>query len=285
MPFLEHFGLSGYPFALTPNPHLFFPSPQAQELLAALAFSLQRGDGLIKVVGEIGTGKTLLCRLLLEKLDSLPVNTAYLNAPGTVSANQIPDLVMREFGLKPPANGDAARALRFFFLKEHAEGRQNVLVVDEAQTLGPQGLEVIRLLSNLETEADKLLQIVLFGQPELDQLLFRADLRQILQRVSFSFTTQPFSPQMVATYVRFRLERCAKPDARNNVHFAPASLQRLAKASGGLPRVVHLLADKALLAAFVDGENIVKTRHVQTAIEETPGLPSGWWSKLRLRAA
>jgi type II secretory pathway predicted ATPase ExeA len=284
MPFLESFGLSDYPFGLTPNPHLFFPAPHAEELLAALSFALQRGDGLIKVVGEIGTGKTLLCRMLLERLETMPVNTAYLNAPGSMNANRIPDLVMREFGLEPPEKEDPARALRFFLLEEHGRGKRNVLVVDEAQTLGAQGLEAIRLLSNLETDTDKLLQIVLFGQPELDQLLSRTDLRQLTQRLNFSFTTQPLAPQTVASYVRFRMERCTKPGAEG-ARFAPAALVRLAKASGGLPRVIHLLADKALLAAYVDGVNIVKPRHVRTAIEETPGLRAGWWPKRWSRAA
>ncbi len=284
MPFLESFGLCDYPFGLTPNPHLFFPAPHAEELLAALSFSLQRGDGLIKVVGEIGTGKTLLCRMLLERLEEMPVNTAYMNAPGSMDPDRIPGLVLREFGVALPEKDDPAHTLRFFLLEEHGKGKRNVLVVDEAQTLGAQGLEAIRLLSNLETDTDKLLQIVLFGQPELDQLLSRADLRQLTQRLNFSFTTQPLAPQTVASYVRFRMERCAKTGAES-ARFAPAALERLAKASGGLPRVIHLLADKALLAAYVDGVNVVKPRHIRMAIEETPGLRGGWWPKRWSRAA
>jgi MSHA biogenesis protein MshM len=274
MPFLDHFNLTDYPFALTPNTRLFYPADHAQAVLAALVFAVQRGDGLLKVVGPVGSGKTMLCRMLLERLEILPVNTAYLSAPSAIAPGQLPGLVLREFGFSAGKDNDAS-ALHGFLLEEHARGKRNVLIVDEAQALGPGGLETIRLLSNLETSTHKLLQIILFGQVELNQLLQRSDLRQIAQRLNFSFVTRPLSTKAAASYVRFRLDRCTRPGARR-VNFAPKALERLAGASGGLPRVIHLLADKALLALYAEGGRTVEPHHVRMASRETPDARSFW---------
>ncbi|HAX91809.1 MAG TPA: AAA family ATPase, partial [Rhodospirillaceae bacterium] len=163
MPFLEHFGFESYPFGLTPNPDLYYPCAETEALLAALKFSLSRGDGFLKIVGEVGTGKTLICRLLLGSLAKQPVNTAYLCAPSPIKPEHIPSMIAKEFGVKVKATQDSAAALRDFLVAEHARGRRCVLVIDEAQALGEEGLEAVRLLSNLETETDKLLQVVLLG--------------------------------------------------------------------------------------------------------------------------
>lgn len=282
MPFLDHFGLTSYPFGLTPNTKLYYPSQHAESVLAALEFAAARGDGLLKVTGEIGTGKTLLCRLFLEKQKALPVNTAYLNAPAAPTAAQMPLLVAREFGLNVDKK-DPAIALRDYLVAQHAKGRRNILIVDEAQALGVEGLEAIRLLSNLETETDKLLQIVLFGQPELDQLLHRPDMRQLLQRVSFSFVTRPLTTDAVSNYLRHRLTECTKKGGRGrkkqvepNVTFTPRAVRKLARASGGMPRLIHVLADKALLAAYAKGENMIDAPHINVACRETPGLAFPW---------
>jgi MSHA biogenesis protein MshM len=273
MPFLDAFGLTDYPFGLTPNPRLFYPTEPARALLAGLEFALMRGDGLIKVVGEVGTGKTLAARLLLEKLAAFPVNTAYLDVPSP-ALGQIPAAVAREFGLNVANVTAASRQLRKFLLEAHGAGKRNILIVDEAQALGAEGLEAVRLLSNLETESDKLLQIVLFGQKELDGLLHQPPLRQIAQRIQFSFVTEPMDVATTADYVRFRLERCLKPEALRAI-FTPRALSLLARVSGGLPRLVHLLADKALLAAYADGKTRVSPRHVFRAVRETPDIRWG----------
>jgi len=290
MPFLEHFGLTRYPFGLTPNTSLYFPSHQTEAVLAALVFASARGDGLLKVTGEIGTGKTLLCRMFLDRQRELPVNTAYLNAPAALTVQQLPVMVAREFGLTL-GKKDPVLALRDFLVAQHSKGKRNVLVVDEAQALGVEGLEAVRLLSNLETETDKLLQIVLFGQPELDGLLHRPDMRQLLQRVNFNFVTKPMTPDMVGTYLRFRLNECAKKKGRgrkkqveSDVTFTPSALKLLARASGGLPRLIHVLADKALLAAYAQNQVAIDAPHVRAACRETPGLVFPWrlWARLWL---
>lgn len=276
MPFLAHFGLTSYPFGLTPDPRLFYPSQQARSLLAGLEFALMRGDGLLKVVGEVGTGKTLIARLLLEKLAGLPVNTAYLNIP-IVVADQLPTLVAREFGVKVANNSLAMRQLKSFLLAEHSAGRHNVLIVDEAQALGAEGLETVRLLSNLETSTNKLLQIVLFGQRELDIILQNNNLRQIAQRIQFSFITKPMSEDTVADYVRFRMEHCLLPEA-NRAVFEPRAMRGLFRASKGLPRVVNLLADKALISAYAEGSYTIKPHHVRVSIKETPDVKTNLFS-------
>ena len=274
MPFLNHFGLNDYPFSLTPNTDVFFPDEHAQAVLASLVFTVQRGEGLLKVVGPVGSGKTMLCRMLLEQLKTFPVNTAYLNAPMAITPAELPRLVLREFGLEDKTDYDA-HLLRAFMLGEHAKGKRNVLIVDEAQALGAEGLEAIRLLSNLETSTHKLLQIVLFGQTELDKLLRRRALRQIAQRLNFSFATRPLSAPAAAAYVRFRLDRSARNNACR-IRFAPKALSFLAKASQGLPRVIHILADKALLALYAEGGQIVESRHFHIALRETPAVHRPW---------
>lgn len=286
MPFLEHFGLQDYPFGLTPNPKLYYPAPETEAVIAALVFAIMRGDGLLKVTGEIGTGKTLICRMLLDRLAKQPVCVAYLNAPVALAPEQIPAAVAREFGLKLKAKDDPAVALRDFLLAAHTDGKHCLLIIDEAQALGEKGLEAVRLLSNLETETDKLLQIVLFGQQELDVLLHRRSLRQIMQRINFGFTTKPMPRAMVADYLHFRLQRSAlKPKARGKKKkpkalpmFTPGAVRLLVRASGGLPRMIHVLADKALLAAYAQGVLLVDTPHVRAAVRETKEI--SWFRRL-----
>jgi MSHA biogenesis protein MshM len=272
MPFLDHFGLTDYPFNLTPNLDLYYPDEHAQALLGALTFAVLRGDGLLKVVGEVGSGKTLLCRKLVERMGEHPVHIGSLTATGAWDAAKMPLEIAKAFGIKGlTEKTDPAKKLNDFLTKTNKAKKKNLLIIDEAQALGPSGLEAVRLLSNLETEKDKLLQIILFGQPELDELLQRHELRQVAQRINFAFTTQSFNAQAVEDYVRFRIERCAKPEGRRLL-FAPPALKKLAQASRGLPRIVHLLADKALLAAYAEGKPLVEALHVARAIKETPDL-------------
>lgn len=279
-PVLDFFALCDQPFALTPNPQLFFPWEHPYAVLAGAEFALLRGDGLLKISGAVGSGKTLLCRLLLDRLDAAGCNTAYLNAP-VAESKHLPLLVAREFGITPSDHLEPYRDLREYLLREFSHGRRNILVVDEAQALGVGGLELIRLLSNLETETHKLLQIVLFGQAELDGLLQGMMLRQIAQRISFSFTTKPLPQNLVGHYIGFRLQRCTST-YRGQDLFSTAALEKIAQSSMGWPRLINLLADKALLAAYSMQQPQVSVAHVRAAIADSRHLGLGqswaeWW--------
>src|SRR3954462_8327870 len=204
MPYLAHFGLKEDPLTLTPNTNQYFPIDKHVEIIQSIQFGIARNTGLLKVVGDVGTGKTMLCRLLLRKLVGSNDAVAYLNAP-QVEPESLVTLVCGEFGLETGARAQMLQSLNTFLLEQHALGRNAVLIVDEAQALGAAGLEAVRLLSNLETERNKLLQIVMFGQSELDELLQRPDLRQVNQRIGFSFTTGPLTLPEAVHYIRHRV--------------------------------------------------------------------------------
>ncbi|MEQ9448819.1 MAG: AAA family ATPase, partial [Rhodospirillaceae bacterium] len=204
MPYLAHFGLREHPFTLTPNTNQYFPIDKHVEIIQSIQFGIARNTGILKVVGDVGTGKTMLCRLLLRKLVESNDAVAYLNAP-QVDPESLVSLVCAEFGLETGSRAQMMQALNTFLLEQHALGRNSVLIVDEAQALGPAGLEAVRLLSNLETERNKLLQIVMFGQSELDELLSRPELRQINQRIGFSFNTGPLTMAEAKHYMTHRV--------------------------------------------------------------------------------
>ncbi|MBI4969775.1 MAG: AAA family ATPase [Rhodospirillales bacterium] len=269
MPYLGHFGLKEHPFALTPNPALYFPTADQANLVQAIVFALRRQCGIVKVVGDIGTGKTLLCRILLNALvDKEPVG--YINAPPGDEALLV-DSVCREFGIVPVPRENPYEALRRFLLAKHAQGKRPVLVVDEAQALGNAGLETIRLLTNLETERAKLLQIVLFGQTELDELLSGPALRQLNQRITHAFATRPLLALESRRYVDFRLRKCRRPDVAFNV-FQSAALDQVVRSSRGIPRLINILCDKAMLVAYAEGSPKVARHHVEDAINDSRGL-------------
>ena len=199
-------------------------------------------------------------------------------------------LVCREFGITPPDPNDPYTALTEFLLSQHALGRHNILVVDEAQALGRSGLEIVRLLSNLETETKKLLQIVMFGQVELNKLLQHNSLRQVAQRINFSFETKPLNRELAIRYIEHRVDRSSIEQVHRDL-FDKASLKLIASASRGIPRIINLLADKALLSAYGDNSQQVKRKHVMAAIADSdeigvqrPGLRS-WFAAINPRWA
>jgi MSHA biogenesis protein MshM len=269
MPYLAHFKLVRQPFALTPNRALFFPE-QHQKLLTQLVYAVRRGEGIVKVTGEVGTGKTLLCRMLVQQLVD-EAEVALISAPSIDAAGMVQQ-VCREFGLTPADGEDPYLALAAHLAAVRRSGRYGILVVDEAQALDRSALETLRLLSNLETDDTKLLQIVIFGQPELERTLRRYDLRQLAQRITFAFSTQPFSPAATARYIRHRIEACRDPSAREPV-FSPGALKRIARATGGIPRLINILADRALLAAYAAGAPRVEAVHVREALADGVPLP------------
>jgi MSHA biogenesis protein MshM len=270
MPYLAHFGLEEHPFTLTPDVDYFFPTQEHANIIGSVEFALRRDTGIIKVVGAVGTGKTLLCRLLIKKLvDSEAV--AYINAP-RANANSIILAMCREFGIDVGDDADAAyHSLNGFLVEEHAKNRLAILVVDEAQHLGKEGLELVRLVSNLETEKRKLLQIVLFGQTELDELLADPSLRQLTQRIAFSLETKPLTVEESKRYINHRLRVSRRQGVEYDV-FSPRAVDLLARACGGIPRVLNIVADKSLLAAFATGSAVVQPAHVAEAIKESPAL-------------
>ncbi len=270
MPYLAHFGLREHPFTLTPNTNQYFPTEKHTEIIQSIQFGIARNTGILKVVGDVGTGKTMLCRLLLRKLVGSNNAVAYLNAP-QVDPESIVTLVCTEFGIETGSRSQMLQGLNTFLLEQHALGRNAVLIVDEAQALGSSGLEAVRLLSNLETERSKLLQIVLFGQSELDDLLRQPNLRQVNQRIGFSFNTGPLTVTEAVHYITHRV-RTSRVDGIDFPIFSERAMQTLAESASFVPRVINILADKSLLVAYGDGAIQVIDKHVRGAVADTPQL-------------
>lgn len=283
MPYLTHFNLGEAPFSLTPDTALYFPGAAHQEVYESVCYAIERGEGIVKVTGEVGTGKTLLCRMLLDALGARN-SVAYLNNPRG-DAEWVVRAICREFGIDVQHSDDLYDSLNRFLIEKHAGGVDNVVLVDEAQALGEVGLESIRLLSNLETEKRKLLQIVLFGQPELDRLLERHNLRQVAQRISFSFETKPLSEAEAAAYIRYRAKKASRnPDAAMEI-FSAKAVSHIARAGQCNPRLMNILGDKSLLAAYAESATQVERRHARAAARELRlrrrGLffPLPWWRR------
>ena len=262
--YIEHYGLREKPFSLTPDPRFLFLSSSHREALAHLLYGIEQGEGFIAVTGEVGTGKTTLCRTLLERLGP-EAEVAYLFNP-RVSGIELLEAVHRELGL--PGEGTRAQlldGLNRFLLEMSRAGRRVLMLVDEAQNLPVETLEELRLLSNLETTTEKLLQIVLFGQPELDALLDSPALRQLRQRIGVRWRLESLSDPEASDYVLHRLRVAAGTETDL---FSPAALRELRRRSRGVPRLVNLLADRALLAGYADGSQRVERVHVGRAARE-----------------
>jgi MSHA biogenesis protein MshM len=267
------FGLKQPPFRITPDTDFFFEGGNRGAVLEALIYAITRGEGIVKVTGEVGSGKTMLCRVLQSRLPPT-VETVYLANP-SVSADEILHAI--GFELQLPLERDASRlevmhALNEYLLAKHAEGRQVVVFVEESQGMPIATLEEIRLLSNLETRQHKLLQIVLFGQPELDANLRKAEIRQLRERITHSFTLSPLDADEVRDYLAFRLRAAGYhgPDL-----FSPRVIRYLTQATGGLTRRINIVADKALLAAFAENTHNVALKHVQAAVRDSEFSAAG----------
>ena len=261
----DFYGLKQAPFKITPDTRLFFPGGRRGEILEALVYAISSGEGITKVVGEVGSGKTMLCRMLDVRLPKESIDIVYLPNP-SLTPEDILHAIALELGLKldPSVNRiHAMQALHQFLLEKHADNKRVVVFVEEAQAMPLETLEEIRLLSNLETQQDKLLQIVLFGQPELDKNLNARNIRQLRERITHSFDLPPLTPDDIQQYVRFRLHAVGYrgPDV-----FDGAAYKVIADASEGLTRRVNILADKCMLAAFADNTHNVSRRHVEKAI-------------------
>lgn len=261
------FGLSESPFGLTPNTRFFCALPTHQEALSVLRVALDTGEGFIKITGEVGTGKTMLCRRLLNELGG-GYATAYIPSP-VLAPQELLQAVAEELGVDstPGQGGLLKRIFQQLAGLAHC-GRRLVLVLDEAQSMPPESLEILRLLSNFETETEKLLQIVLFGQPELDKLLSRPHLRQLLQRIGFSYRLRALDRHETQSYLFNRLRVAGYTE--RDLFSLPAYLL-LHYASRGVPRLINILAHKSLLIAYGKNERRVGAAAVWTAIADTEG--------------
>ena len=269
----QYFGLSDAPFSIAVNPRYLFMSARHRDALAHLLYGVGSGGGFILLTGEVGTGKTTLNRCLLEQL---PPNTdvAIVLNPA-LSAVELLATVCDEFEIDYPSGTDSLKvftdALHQFLLRNHQSDRRTVLMIDEAQHLGFEVLEQIRLLTNLETDEKKLLQIILTGQPELASMLARPELRQLNQRITARFDLTPLDERETRTYVRHRLEVAGLGDDREI--FSGAALRQIFKLSGGVPRVVNLLCDRAMMGAYGRDQVIVSPSLIAEAARETFGAP------------
>ena len=270
--YLDFFGLTEKPFALTPNTDFLVSLPAMRDCMNLLQVALAEGEGFIKITGEVGTGKTLLCRSLLRLLEAEPAcyQLAWLPNPA-LSPDGLRRALAHELHLNVSEQLDEHSLLAQLnerLIELARQGRSTVLLIDEAQVLPPESLEALRLLTNLETERCKLLQVVLFGQPELDATLARSEFRQLRQRITFSASLQPLGRQEVGRYVEERLRHAGHPDGRL---LDAEAIRLLTAASGGIPRLINILAHKALMAAFGAGRHRVQSAHVQRAAEDTEG--------------
>ncbi|KKO44936.1 ATPase AAA [Arsukibacterium ikkense] len=264
--YAAHFNLALTPFSLTPDTQFYVGLPQHQAALAVLNTALNAGEGFIKVTGEVGTGKTLLCRLLLKQAPP-DWQLAYLPDP-SVTPFELRWALAAELGLKYSANIDASQLLQLLqrqLILLAQNGKKIILIIDEAQALPDDTLESLRLLTNLETERRKLLQVVLFGQPELDQRLASQQFRQLRQRISFAYLLPVMSSAQIRYYVRQRLQIAGATPALFN-RFALAAISRYSR---GIPRLVNLLAHKGLMLAYGEGKSGVSARHIRFAAMDT----------------
>ena len=268
--YLQHFGLRSPPFEPVSNATVYVDLPEHREALNTILFGLRSGEGFVKVVGEVGTGKTALCRNLLAQLSDDYV-AVYLPNPA-MSAFDLLLSVADELGLSLPP-GSSMHHLRKFtreLLLDIARGMGRVVIfVDEAQTMPTETLEELRLLSNLESNRGKLTQVVLFGQPELDERLADYCLRQLQQRIAFSATLAPLDRPTCRDYIRSRLIYCG---ARHEEIFTTTAIEKIHRGSGGIPRLINTLCHKSLIAAFAQGEFQVRRRHVVHALRDTDGI-------------
>lgn len=270
----EHFGLREAPFTITPDTSFFFAHSSHREALNTLLLAVRSGEGFMKVVGEVGTGKTMLCRKFLTALEKERCLTAYIPNP-YVGPNTLLLAVADELGVDYPEKVNQHQLLKRltkFLIDNGAEHKRVILCLDEAQAMPVETLEALRLLTNLETERRKLLQVVLFGQPELDVKLNNRSIRQLKQRITFSCRLRPLSLADADFYIAHRLTIAGYRGARL---FSTEAVKRTFHASAGVPRLINVLAHKALMAAFGEGAHRVDDRHVRIAVTDTESIEAG----------
>ena len=264
----QFYGFREPPFNITPDPRFLFFSDRHREAFNHILFGIRERKGFVQITGEVGAGKTTLCRAVLEELGPNHVTALILNP--CLDTTQLLRTVLTEFGLQPGRSDrvECLEMLNRFLLEQLEKGRDVVLLIDEAQDLDAELLEQVRLLSNLETDQRKLLQIVLLGQPELREKLDDRSLRQLRQRITVRYHLTPLDREEVERYIQHRLQVAGGNGRPAFTSWAVRSIHRY---SGGIPRLVNAVCDKALLAGFVDGTDLLTRRQVRRAIRELEG--------------
>ena len=273
--YLNYFNLSEAPFSIAPNPRYLYLSRRHQEALAHLLYGVNGDGGFVLLTGEVGAGKTTVCRCLLGQIPE-SCDVAYIFNP-KLSVAELLSTICAEFGIACPPDNTSIKifvdCINAYLLDAHAKGRHTVLIIDEAQNLSAEVLEQMRLLTNLETDQRKLLQIILLGQPELAEMLDRPELRQLAQRIVARYHLGPLSQAEVAAYVQHRL---GVSGAQRQIFPAPL-MGRLYRLSGGVPRIINVLCDRALLGAYTQGKEKVDVATLQQAAREVlHQAPTKW---------
>ena len=271
--YTKYFGFNEKPFTLTPNPRFIYLSRNHKEAFAHLLYGINNHYGFIELIGEVGTGKTTVLRTLLSQLNDEHYRSALIFNP-CLSGIELLRSINQEFGIDASSGfaNELLAELNRFLLQENSNGRTIVLVIDEAQNLQPDVLEQIRLISNLETENDKLIQIILAGQPELEMLLHRPDLRQLNQRIAVRYRLRSMSMDETRAYIRHRMEVAGET---GGVSFGRYAIKWIYLYTRGVPRMINILCDRALLIAYGDECRSVNAGIVTRAIKEILNMPQG----------
>ena len=279
----EYFGLKEDPFSIAPDPHYIYMSPGHREALAHLLYGIERDGGFVLLTGEVGTGKTTVCRCLLDEIPET-TDVAFILNP-KLTAEELLATVCDEFGIGYPDGSTSVKVfvsrINDYLLDVHARGRRAVLIIEEAQNLSVEVLEQIRLLTNLETNQRKLLQIIMVGQPEILEKLSQPQLRQLSQRITARYHLGPLSKREVAAYVNHRLSVAGL--VRGEL-FPRSMLGRLFRLTGGVPRLINVICDRALLGSYVQGRDRVDRKTLKTAAREVSGRRSHYHSRRRFQA-
>lgn len=277
----EYFGLKEKPFSIAPNPHFFYMSGQHREALAHLIYGIKGEGGFVLLTGEVGTGKTTVCRLLLELIPK-DLEVAFILNP-ILTVEELLETVCDEFGIGYPEGNKGIKVLvariHAYLLDIQSRGRRAVLIIEEAQNLTTEVLEQVRLLTNLETNQHKLLQIIMLGQPELREKLSQPQLRQLSQRITARYHLGPLLKKEVAAYVNYRLTAAGL--VRGKLFPAP-TVRKLFRLSKGVPRLINVICDRALLGAYVQGKNLVDKETLTRAAREVSGSGSHQWLRPRI---
>jgi general secretion pathway protein A len=266
----DYFGLTKKPFSIVPDPHCFFLSAGHREALAHLLYGIKSDGGFVLLTGDIGAGKTTACRRLIELLPP-DLEVAFILNP-KLTVEELLATICDEFGISYPQGNQSIKVfvslINDYLFQIHAQGRRAVLILEEAQNLKPEVLEQIRLLTNLETKDHKLLQMIMIGQPELKRLLAQPQLLQLSQRITARYHLGPLSKEEIPRYINYRLSIAGMD--RNRL-FPPSTLKKLFRLSGGLPRLINVICDRALLGAFVQGKDQVDKKTLIKAAREISG--------------